>query len=218
MELQSLSVKKREGKGKGPSRRTRVLGEVPGILYGLGKDPVQLTLNGKAFDHILHGKMGEHAMLKLDVENNPELGGPALLKDVQHHPVRGTVVHADFLRFNMDEKIQTLVPISLVGRCKGVIEGGVADQMLHELEIECFPMEVPDKIEYDITELAIGDTVSVADLVAPNNVTILADGERPVVSVLAPRVAKSAEEEEAEAAEAADAAEAEAAKSEESEK
>lgn len=202
MELQTLSVKVRDGRGKGPARRVRRAGGVPGVLYGGGKDPLALELDLRELSRLLHGRGGEHAVVQLDVENDASLSGPAQIKQVQHHPVRGQVIHADFMRIRLDERITTLVPVELEGRAPGVIEGGMLELVLREVEVECPALEVPAQIVGDVSELNIGDTLRVSALVAPPNVTIITDPERTVVAVHAPRVAEEAaaptEEEEAE--------------------
>ena len=193
MELQTLSVKTRAEQGKGPAGRSRMAGEIPGVLYGEGKETVSLLLNVREFDNILHGKLGEHAVLDLAIADNPDLGGPAIIKDVQHHPVRGHVMHADIMRINLDKKIRTLVPIKLEGRSASIIEGGVLDNQLREIEIECLPTDIPDFIISDITDLEIGQSIHVEDLVFDDNVTVLTDPSRTVAAVHAPRVVEEVE-------------------------
>ena len=199
MELQNLSVLRRADSGKGVARKTRRAGKVPGVLYGGEGEAVGLSVDGRALGLILHGEQGEHAILQLDVEGHPELNGPVMVKAVQHHPVYGQVTHADFMRIRLDEKITTLIPIVVVGRSHGVIEGGLLDHQLREIEVECLALDVPDGIEVDISELGIGDSIHVKQLLVPEGVTFVTPGDRAVVAIHAPRVA--AEEEEAEAEE-----------------
>lgn len=189
MELQNLQVKTREAKGKGAARRTRRELEVPAVIYGEGQAPVSVRVPVRAFDKMIHGAMGEHALVQLDVADHPELSGPALLKAVQHHPVRSNVVHADFLRIRLDARLHTVVPVVLVGRSRGVVDGGVSDHQMHELEIECMALDVPAQIEIDITDLGMGDSLHVSQLTPPPGVTITSDPERTVIAIHAPRVA-----------------------------
>ena len=192
MELHTLNAKMRQPNGKGPARRIRRTGDVPVVLYGGDKDTVALVLNRKEFEKILHGKGGEHAVVQLVVEDKQEWSSPALVKDVQHHPVRGEIIHADFLRIRLDERITTFVPIVLRGQAKGVVEGGVLDHQLRELEVECLALEVPDEIVVDVTELSMGDSVHVSDIQPPPNVTIVTEPDRTVVAVHTPRIVKEA--------------------------
>lgn len=196
MDIQTIKVNTRGETGKGAARRKRVAGTIPAVIYGENKESVAITVNAKEFAALVHGSQGEHAIVHVSVEDKPELSGPSLIKDVQHHPVKSNIVHADFLRIKLDQTIQTLVPVNVVGHCVGIVEGGVPDQQIRELEIECLPMNVPDQIEVDITNLHVGDSLHVSDLVAPKGVTILTDPERPVIAIHAPRVsAKDAGEE-----------------------
>ncbi|MBI3117470.1 MAG: 50S ribosomal protein L25, partial [Candidatus Hydrogenedentes bacterium] len=136
MELQTLKVNTRGGQGKGPARRTRQAGEVPAVIYGDKQDAVAIVIDLKTFDRVIHGAMGEHAIVQLEVADKPEISGPALIKEVQHDPVKAKILHADFMRIRLDERLETVVSVVLVGRAKGVIDGGVIDQQLHEIEIE----------------------------------------------------------------------------------
>jgi len=205
MELQPLKVKVREQSGKGPARQTRMRGDIPGVVYGEGKAPMSVTIELRAFEHIVHSRAGENAIIQLEVEG-PGEGGPAILREVQHHPVRNTVIHADLLRIRLDEKIQTAVPLVLTGRSKGVIEGGLQDHQLHELEIECLALEAPLEFKVDISHLGIGDSLHVSDLDLPANLTVLTEADRGVVSIHAPRLLKEDADEDAAVAAAADAA------------
>jgi large subunit ribosomal protein L25 len=204
MDIQSLNVTVRDEAGKCASKKVRVEGNVPCVLYGGDQEPLGVIVNRKQFETmILHSRSGEHAILKLEVEGNPDLSTPALVKAVQHHPLRGQIVHADFLRIRLDERIETLVQVRIVGQAVGVVEGGVIDQQMREIEVECLALEVPDEIVVDVTNLHVGDAIHVSDLPVPENVTVLTDADRPVVAVHAPRVVKEvAAGEEAEEGEA----------------
>jgi len=201
MKLQSLQAQAREDVGKTGARDTRNSGKVPSVLYGGGQDTLSVSVDAREFDHLVHGRAGEHAIVQLEIEDKPDLGGPALLKAVQHHPIRGDVLHADFQRIRLDERLITSVPLVLTGQARGVVEGGVLDHQLREVEVECLALEVPEELTIDVTELEIGQGLHVSDLVAPENVTIVTDVERAIVAVHAPRLLRAAEEEEAEAAE-----------------
>ena len=128
MELQSLKVNTRAGQGKGAARQLRRDGGVPGVLYGGANDAVSIQVNARDLDNLLPGSQGEQALIELEVADKPELNGPAMVKAVQHHPVRGQVIHTDFLRIDLTKRIQTRVAISILGQSKGVIDGGVIDR------------------------------------------------------------------------------------------
>lgn len=206
MELHTLKVRPRETAKKGGARRARAAGLVPAVLYGEGLDPISLETDAKIFNKLVHGRGGEHAIVQLEVEGKPELNSPALLKHVDHHPLRGTIRHADFQRIRLDRRIRTFVPVTLKGQSKGVIDGGVLDKMIHEVEVECLALEVPEEITFDVTELIVGDIVHVEQLIPPANVTIVTEGERTVATVHAPRVDERPSDAAAAAADAASAA------------
>lgn len=210
MELQTLKAKTRATSGKGEANKLRHAGILPGVLYGGGQPPVSLNLDRHQFDMLVqHSRSGEHAIIKLEIEDNAELNTPALLKAVQHHPVRREVLHADFLRIRLDERITTMVPIRLAGQAPGIAEGGVIDQPLREMEVECLALEVPDEIVVDISGMHMGDSIHVEHVAPLPNVTFVTDPDRPIVAIHAPRAVK----EEAPAAEG-EAAEGEAAPAE----
>jgi len=204
MELQSLKVMTRRADGSSGARQTRRTGIVPAVLYGGGKGPASICVNLRAFESLIHhSRGGEHAIVRLEVEDAPELDTPALLKDVQHDPLRGGVLHADFLRIRLDERIETVVPIRLVGLAPGIAESGVLDHQLRDLEVECLALDVPEEIVVDVSNLHMNDSIHVSELVVPSNVTVLSDLDRPVVAVHPPRVIKETVEAVAEAEEAA---------------
>jgi large subunit ribosomal protein L25 len=201
--LITLTAASRTADGTGAARRTRGKGLVPAVMYGHG-DPVHVQVEQRAFEKLLHGRGGEHAIVKLAFEGEPSLDSPALIKAIQYHPVRSHPIHIDFLRIRMDERITSQVGVVLTGQAPGVIEGGMIDQQVREIEIECLALEKPDEIFVDISSLHIGDSIHVRDITAPEGVDILTEGDRSVVTMLAPRVVEEAEEgeEEAEGAEA----------------
>ena len=201
MDLQTLTAKTRDKLGKGAVGRMRRDGEVPAVLYGHGKKPVSLSIEYSAFRQLVHGKQGEHAIVDLQVQDDPDSSGPAIVKEVQHHPVRGSYEHADLMRIDLKEKIRTMVPVKLEGHSVGIIEGGVLDHQSREIEVECLALEVPESITANITELDIGQSLHVDQLVFPEGITVITPGDRNVVAVHAPRVIVEVEEEGVEAVE-----------------
>lgn len=195
MEMHTFTVSTREGSGKGAARQLRAQGKIPGILYGQDEKPLGIVIDAHDFHLLVHTKGGEHSLLDLTVEGHPDLSCRAMIKDVQHHPVRGHFLHADFFRIDMNKKITTLVPVIMIGQSKGVIEGGVLDHQTRELSIECLPSDVPEDFVVDVTELLIGQNVLVRDIEIPEGVTVLISGDRALVSVHAPRVIEEVVEE-----------------------
>lgn len=223
MELQTITAEMRKTDGKGAAGRTRREGNVPAVLYGGEGDPVSLKLNGRDFAAFMASITGEMAVVQLDVQDNPEVNSPALLKSLQWHPTKHEVTHVDFVRIRLDERIVSTVQLELTGRPKGVVEeGGVLDQLLREVEIECLALDIPEVLEVDVTELALGDTIHVSAIQVPENVTLLTDPEYAVASVAIPRMpeeeeAEGEEGEEGEGAEGEEGEEGEGAESKEGE-
>jgi large subunit ribosomal protein L25 len=209
-----LAAESRADTGKGAARRIRSAGRVPAVLYGHGIKPEHLSVDAREFGQALRTG-GANALLQLRLGRNRHL---ALAREVQRHPVRGTFIHIDFLVVRRGEKVTVQVPVHLLGDAPGVVEGGILDQDLHQLNVEAEVTAVPESIEADVSGLGVGDVLRVADLKAPEGATILDGPEASVVSVVAPTVEPvKKEEEEAEGAEgelaegAAPAAEGEAA-------
>ncbi len=214
MQLITLKTQLRKTGRKAYNAQTRAEDNLPAVVYGDSKDALAIAVDRTEIEKMLKVEGGTHAVVQLECDDAPEHSSPALLKAVQRHPVKDHVLHVDFLRIRLDQRIETQVAVVLTGRSKGVIEGGVIDQQIREVEVECLALDAPQHLEVDISHLEMGDSVHVSDLVVPDNVTILTDPEVAIASVHMPRVVKTAEEEAAEA----EAAEAEAAEAEDEEK
>ena len=182
----TISAKERGGRGKGAARSARREGRIPGILYGHGEESVALSVDAIDLKKLVHSISVENTIVDLD------LGGSepykVLIRELQRHPVRDEFVHIDFFHVAMDEKIQVEIPIVLVGTPTGVKnKGGVMDHQLRELEVFCLPSNIPEKIELDVSNLDIGDSIHVSDIQL-EDVEILTDLDRSVVAALAPTV------------------------------
>ena len=200
-----LAAENRSEAGKGAARRLRASGRVPAVLYGHGAKPEHLSVDARQFGQALRTDAGVNVLIELEVGRNRHL---ALAKEIQRHPVRGQFLHVDFIQVRRGEKVHVQVPVHLVGEAPGVREGGIADQDLYQVNVEAEVTAVPEAVEADVSGLAIGDVLRVADLKAPNGAVILDDPEASVVSVVAPTVEAEPEAEEEEAAEGAEGAEA----------
>lgn len=188
-----LSARERTQLGNGPSRRLRREGHVPGIIYRPGDDSLPLSIDGRELRRALAAG-GSFGVIDLTVaDSRPR---PVLVKEWQLDPVRGQVVHIDFQEVDLTQETHAEAGVSLVGQAAGVREGGVLDQPLRDVEVAALPDALPEYIEYDVSLLEIGDSVTVADLVAPPGVTILSDPETVVASVVAPTVEEEAPEED----------------------
>ncbi len=207
MQLQTLKANIRETGRKGLTTQTRENGAIPAVVYGGGAAPLSAAVDRKILEKILHAEGGAHAVVQLDFDQAAN-SSPVLVKALQRHPVSGKLLHVDFFRIRLDERIQTQVAVVLTGRAKGLLDGGVVDQQLREVQIECLAVDIPEHIEVDISDLGLGEGLHVSDLPVPEGVAILSDPNAAVAAIHAPRVVKTAEEEAAGAAEAAGATEA----------
>lgn len=184
MELK-LEAEKRDGSGKGAARKLRARGRVPAVLYGHGVGPVSVSVGAKDLFRVLHGSAGTNVLVNLTVDGAEHL---ALPREIQRDHVRGRYVHVDFLAVRRDEKVTVSVPVRVVGESPGVKVGGVVEHHLWELQVECLPGDVPDGINADVSELQVGDSLRVSDIVAPEGVTVLTPPEESVLSVVVPQV------------------------------
>ncbi len=180
----SLTAQNRTEFGNGPTRRLRRQGLVPGIVYQSGGPSLPLSLPG----HDLKRTLVEGRTGVIDLVIGDDRPQPVLVKDWQLHPVRGDVMHVNFQQVNLTQEIEAPIPISLVGNSVGVRDGGVLDQPLREVVVSALPDSLPDVIEIDVSTLAVGDSLTVADITAPAGVTIISESETVVASVLAPTV------------------------------
>ncbi|MEP7060672.1 MAG: 50S ribosomal protein L25, partial [Actinomycetota bacterium] len=178
-----LVAERRDGAGKGVARKLRAAGRVPGVLYGHGEDPVSLSVNSRELLHLfLHGG-GSNALIGLEIDGSSHLAIP---REVQRDHIRGSFIHIDFLAVSRDERIKVTVEVTEFGEAEGVKAGGVVEHHLREVEVECLPGDVPERIEVEITTMALGDMLHVRDLTSPNGVEILTDPDTAVISVITP--------------------------------
>ena len=181
-----LSATRREGGGKGVARKLRGGGKVPAVLYGHGDRTESLAVDAHELDLLLHHVNPENTLIGLEIDGGTR--ADVLIREIQRHPWRPEVQHVDFLLVHSDETLKLDIPVRLLGTPAGVRDdGGVLDQVLYDLHVECLPGNIPEAAEVDISALGIGESVRVSDISIPN-VTILMDGDLPVASVLAARV------------------------------
>jgi large subunit ribosomal protein L25 len=193
-----LVVRDREQLGSRESRRLRRQGLIPGILYGRGKKPHAFVVPERDLRSVLTTSAGFHAILDVVLDGQKTVH-PSVVKDVQQDAQRGKITHLDLHEVRLDQPIQTAVAVHLVGESPGVKEGGVLTQVTREVHVEALPTNVPEHLEADVSALAIGDALRLADLTAPPDVTFLDDPEETVLAtVAAPRVEVEEEVEELE--------------------
>jgi large subunit ribosomal protein L25 len=193
--------------GKNINHRLREKGLIPGVVYGAGRKAIPVSVSPKEITSILRSKTGENTLFDIELKGKRH---KVILKEYQVEPVKGSLLHADFYEVALDKPLEVEVPIELVGTPVGVkVQGGIVDFVTRELSIECLPMDIPEKISLDISELELGKHLRVSDIKAPAKVTILTEPEVVLVHIVAPRaeVAAAAEAEAAAPAEGAAAAE-----------
>lgn len=190
----TLEASLRKELGKGPAHRVRSAGKVPAVLYGSSVDPVPVAVDAKEMTQALHTEAGANVLINLKVGGNRYLTIP---REIQKHPIRGNLVHVDFVNVARDVEIEATVPVHLTGESHGVKEGGQIDQPMYEVRIQALPAKVPPAIEVDVSELGIGESLKVADLRSPDGVTLLNDPEELVVAVTQATVMEVAAEEAA---------------------
>lgn len=178
-----LDLASREASGSREARRLRRAGRVPGVLYGGDGGPVCFAVEARDLRLALAA-----GSAVLDVSIDGAKSSPAVVKDLQRHPVRGDTVHVDFLRVRLDRPIQAVVPLELEGidDSPGVKEGGILEQITRELNVEALPTAIPPAITHDVSEMQIGDTLVLGAISAPDGVALLDDPEETVVATLTP--------------------------------
>jgi len=174
--------------GSGPSKRIRAEGNVPGVVYGLDADPIPVTVEWRPLREALTTEAGLNALIDLDVDGEIAL---TVVKELQRHPIRGNVLHIDFLRVSADAEITVEVPIVLEGEAKAVLsDGGTVDQLLYALSINAKPADIPNEVTVDISGLEINGSIHVSDIALPKGVSTDVDPEESVVSGTQAQVAE----------------------------
>ncbi|MCS6770556.1 MAG: 50S ribosomal protein L25 [Kiritimatiellae bacterium] len=198
-----LTAEVRRETGSGAGRRLRRAGKFPGVVYGVGKAPVIVSVDEKAFRRAVHGHTSEHVMIDLEIPGVEVK--KVLLQEVQQHPITGQILHADFHEISMTEKLRLEIPVRLVGTPVGVSQqGGVLEHLVRSIEVECLPMDIVEAFDVDVSPLKIGESLTAGDVkLDPAKYTLITDRSIAIVAVSAPR------QEEAPAAAAAAAAAAE---------
>jgi large subunit ribosomal protein L25 len=198
----ALNVETRQGVGKGVARKLRAAGRIPGVCYGKGEASVPISLDPRALRRLLErSEAGLNTLINLAVEGGGAFDGKmVLVRELQKDPVEGSYLHADFLAVDVQHSIEVSVPIHITGRAQGVELGGILDQALRELDLECLPLAIPSEILVDVSELDVGQSLHVSDIALPEGVTLRSDPGLSVVSVVAPaKVEEVVEEAEVEA-------------------
>tara|TARA_R110000868_G_scaffold133035_4_gene344441 strand:+ start:166 stop:885 length:720 start_codon:yes stop_codon:yes gene_type:complete len=199
-QLYAVEASVRHDMGKGASRRLRREKKVPGVVYGGSKEPVSLSIEHSALVKSLENEAFYSHILTLKTGTDSER---VILKAVQRHPYKPVLLHVDFQRINMKEKLHMHIPLHFIGEesAPGTKEGGAVSHVMSDVEVSCLPGDLPEFIEVDISDMALNDVKHLSDLKLPKGVEIVAlthDDDRPVVSIHVPRVEAEPEVEEEE--------------------
>jgi len=187
MEQVTLSAKPRAEKGTRPSRRLRRQGLVPATVYGKDSNAKSITVDGRELYSALHTEAGRNALINVEIDGDDKV--LAVAREVQRHPVRGDVIHLDLIQISLDEAIDAEVGVEYIGTPIGVREdGGFVETVAATINVSALPTAIPSSIVVDIEGLHTGDTLKVADLPEIEGVEYIDDIDRPLVTVLMPRV------------------------------
>jgi large subunit ribosomal protein L25 len=202
METVEITIERRSDRGKGAVGRMRAGGKVPGVLYGPKRTTTSIAVSAEEFERKIMHLEGSHLIRLVhaggtDGELHERM---VLVREMQIHPVSGRALHADFYEVDLTERLTVSVTIHFVGKPVGVVNGGILQPILREIEVECLPTEIPDYFEVDVTALDIHDAVHASDLTLPDRVTLVGDPTRTIVTVLPPSIEAKPEAPAAEAA------------------
>jgi len=191
----TIEVEPREAIGKGPNRRLRRSGKLPAVVYGGGREAVPIQVKGTAVLDLLRAGGGENAIFLLKLSGTSK-SRHTMVRKIDVDPVSRQIMHIDFQRVLLDQKVKVQVAVEVEGEAVGVKnEEGILDFITREIEIECLPTEIPQALLVDVSELHIGQHLEVKDLRVPPGVEVLEDPERVILAVAQSRVAESLEEE-----------------------
>jgi len=178
-----LEAQPRTPGNKNVARRVRQGGKIPGVLYGAGKDSLPVTLDPRQVTRILHSATGHNTIFDLAVEGGEST--KAMIVDWQYEPIKSNLLHIDLKRIAMDQKLTVSVPIVLKGEAAGVKQqGGIMEQILREVEVECLPGDIPESVEVDVSDLTFGKVIRVSDLPHSDKLKFLSDENQPVAHVI----------------------------------
>jgi len=198
MKTVPLKAVRRSGGGKQQAKKIRAAGGIPAVVYGSGMKSLSIQVGQDDFDRAIHTKAGENVIIRLEVTGDGKgLEKTVVIKEVQHHPATDAIRHVDFNAISLTEKIKVNVPFQVIGQSAGVKEGGILDVVHHEIEVECFPTDIPERLSADISTLPIGGAIHIRELSFPKGVVTTLAPDEVVVTVHAPKVEEALAVEEA---------------------
>ncbi len=188
MEQVKLGAKARKEIGKAQIKQSRLKGSIPAVVYRKGENSTPLFLDLKAMEKALHTSAGENVIINLKIDGGEKAKEKTcIIKEIQRKPIGGSLLHVDFNEISLTEAIKVSVPLAAKGEAAGVKQdGGVLEHLLWEIQVECLPTEIPQKLEVDVANLKIGDALFVKDIIAPKGVKILNDPEVRIFAIEKP--------------------------------
>jgi len=181
-EQNTLEAQPRTPGTKNDARRVRKQGKVPGVVYGAGKQTLSVSVDPRQVSRILHSETGYNTVFDLTVDGERT---KAMIVDWQYEPIKGALLHIDLKRIAMDQKLRVNVPIELVGEPAGVKQqGGILEQIVREVEVECLPGDIPNAVELNVSELVFGMVLRVSDLPKMDKIKYVSDPEQPVAHII----------------------------------
>ncbi|HEY8174551.1 MAG TPA: 50S ribosomal protein L25/general stress protein Ctc [Gemmatimonadaceae bacterium] len=185
MATASLNAAPRTERGKGVARKLRAAGQVPGVIYGHGREPQPLTVNAREFDRLAERVRITSTVIELALDGRT---ARTLVRELQRDPIRRTVLHVDFQELVAGEKVNVSVPLRFIGTAEGVkTGGGILEEVMHQIEVRVDPSNIPDHIDVDVTPLTIGHGLHIRDLTLPPGVEVLDDADNTVATVTPPK-------------------------------
>lgn len=196
MEKVILNAEIREETGKTKAKELRKKGMIPGVVYKGGKEPINLKINARDLFNVLRTSAGSNVLITLKIKDDKKkTDRTCIIKELQQNPIKDDIIHVDLKQISLTEKIEVKIPIHPHGEPEGVVkDGGILEHTLWEVEVECLPTDIPEKIEVEVDSMKIGDTIYVKDLSIPPEVKILSDPELTVLSVASPAKEEVVEE------------------------
>ena len=198
MELIELKANVRTERKKGPARRLRVAGKMPAVLYGPGTEAMALSIDAADLEKAIKNRSGSQVFFNIVIDGGDTKNKTAMIKELQTHPVSRDMIHADFYEIAMDRKIRATAPVNVTGKSVAVENGGMVQIIRRELEVLCFPNQMPEEILIDITGMDMGDSVHIEDIAAEEGVEFPHDVNFTVLTILSPRTEEEEEVEEEE--------------------
>ena len=188
-----LKVQTRLGVGRSAVNKIKAQGLVPAVIYGAKTQPQALQVNAREISKLLAHAVGENILVDLDIEDNGKVSNRmALIKAVQHQAIGGGILHVDFNEVDMNVAIRATIPVETAGEAIGIKAGGVLEQNLRSLHLECLPKDLPETITVDVSALNVGDAIHVKDIKLPAGVVALDEPDLTVIHVAEPTVAEAA--------------------------